>query len=375
MRSSSKVAVCLWWLGVLGALGCGPQEPGGEGGPGDTGTVTGQVLGALPAPSRLFAIPGPHRVELSWPAVQGAVSYKIFSGTSSGSYQWSWTSTTNSTTDWADWAQLFYVVKAVNSAGEGQPSPEATATGWANVALHRPAAQSTNYDPSYALAGAAVDGNTDGNSFHGSVTSTAWSNGGRAQWWRVDLGANKSVYSMDLWNRTDAWSEELSNVSIDTSVDPTTSPASWSPLTLQYGPAGTPSTLDLWGVPARHVRLIRATVDRALMIAEVEIYGTPEDRVDPNAPTGLTATAASGPRVDLVWVNSTDNVGVKQYYLERCTGSTCTDFTRIAVPANTAYTYSDTAVAAGKTYRYRIQAQDFALRRGLYSTCATATTY
>jgi hypothetical protein len=181
---------------------------------------------------------------------------------------------------------------------------------------------------------------------------------------------------MDLWNRTDCCSDELSRVYIFTSADASTNPTSWTYLTFQNGQAGTPSVLDLFGVTARHVKLEREAADRALMMAEVQIYGTPQDTVDPSAPNGLTATAVSGPRVDLTWFNSNDNVGVKRYILERCAGSTCTGFLSInSNVANTAYAYSDTSVAAGKTYRYRIKSQDFAGHLSPVSNYAVVTTF
>src|SRR5262249_17970295 len=153
-------------------------------------------------PSRLIAIPGPNRVELSWSSVPGATSYHVFYRPVGGSYQSYWSTTVTANWDQLPRGQVFYVVKAVANGVESLPSPERTATAWTNVAVHQPAAQSTNYDPTYALAGAAVDDNLDGNSFNGSVTSTSWDNGGQGQWWRVDFGATKSIYTMDVYNRT-----------------------------------------------------------------------------------------------------------------------------------------------------------------------------
>ena len=70
------------------------------------------------------------------------------------------------------------------------------------VALGRSATQSSTL-PGYATTGAAgaVDGNTDGNFFDGSVTHT---NLETNPWWQVDLGASTAVSSIVVWNRTDA---------------------------------------------------------------------------------------------------------------------------------------------------------------------------
>ena len=58
-----------------------------------------------------------------------------------------------------------------------------------------------------------------------------------------------------------------------------------------------------------------------------------EDTEPPTDPTGLTATPVTSARINLDWADSTDNVAVAGYRVERCTGSGCTDFAEIATPA------------------------------------------
>ena len=96
------------------------------------------------------------------------------------------------------------------------------------------------------------------------------------------------------------------------------------------------------------------------------------DTQAPSAPTGLTATAASPSQVNLAWTGSTDNVGVKNYLVERCAGATCTNFLQIAAP--TATSYSDSGLSAASTYRYRVRAADAANNLSGYSNIANATT-
>jgi hypothetical protein len=74
------------------------------------------------------------------------------------------------------------------------------------------------------------------------------------------------------------------------------------------------------------------------------------------APSGLTATAASGTRVDLAWTdNSTNETGFK---VERCSGAGCTNFAQIGV--NTAaniVAFADTfGLVAATQYNYRVAA-------------------
>ena len=65
-----------------------------------------------------------------------------------------------------------------------------------NVALKKKASQSSTYGG--AGAERAVDGNTDGNWSHNSITHTL---NGDKEWWEADLGALYPVQKLVLWNR------------------------------------------------------------------------------------------------------------------------------------------------------------------------------
>jgi hypothetical protein len=71
-----------------------------------------------------------------------------------------------------------------------------------------------------------------------------------------------------------------------------------------------------------------------------------------NAPSGLTATAASSSRIDLAW---TDNaLGESGEVVERSTDSSFSSVTSLNVPAGS-QSYSDTGLAAGTHYWYRVK--------------------
>lgn len=92
--------------------------------------------------------------------------------------------------------------------------------------------------------------------------------------------------------------------------------------------------------------------------------------VKPTAPTALVATAASTSQVNLTWQNSaTNQTGFK---IERSTDGVT--FTQIATAAATAASYSDTALAAGTKYSYRVRATNSAGDSD-YSNVASATTF
>lgn len=96
------------------------------------------------------------------------------------------------------------------------------------------------------------------------------------------------------------------------------------------------------------------------------------DTTAPSVPSGLSAAAASTSRINLTWNASTDNVGVTGYRLERCQGSSCTNYSEIATSSGTSY--ADTGLAASTAYRYRVRARDAAGNNSGYSTAVSATT-
>ena len=94
---------------------------------------------------------------------------------------------------------------------------------------------------------------------------------------------------------------------------------------------------------------------------------------DPLAPpTGLTASAAGPTTVHLSWRPSADKIGVVNYAVERCQGAGCGAFAQHATPNGT--NISDTGLAPGISYSYRVQATDRAGKRSGFSPIASVTT-
>lgn len=118
------------------------------------------------------------------------------------------------------------------------------------------------------------------------------------------------------------------------------------------------------------------------VIRGVAIYGTvlPADRIlaryqagsPPTIPQSFTATAASGTQINLSWSASTDQIGVAGYLIERCQGSSCTNFAEVA--SATATTFSNTGLTGATAYRYRIRAVNTKNNASDYSSIAAATT-
>lgn len=94
-----------------------------------------------------------------------------------------------------------------------------------NLAFEQYATQSSNYHshndqftPIRYQASNAVDGNTDGSMSRDSVTRTKNEKGA---WWKVDLGSEKKINRIVIYNRTDCCKKRLKNyrVSISTKVN------------------------------------------------------------------------------------------------------------------------------------------------------------
>jgi uncharacterized repeat protein (TIGR01451 family) len=140
------------------------------------------------------------------------------------------------------------------------------------------AAQSSTL-PGYASSGAAsaIDGNTDGSFFNGSVTHT---NADSNAWWQEDLGASTAIGSIVIWNRTDCCSSRLSDYWVFASDTPFLSTD--TPATLQNRPgvwsshqttAPNPSTVITAGVQGRYIR-VQLSGTGNLSLAEVQVLGS-----------------------------------------------------------------------------------------------------
>ena len=134
------VARRVWFVLTLGLVlsGCGGggSSSGGSGGNGGGGTTT-----VPSAPTSLAATAGNQQIVLTWTASSGATSYHVKRGTATGGpYTQIGTPTAATFTDTGltNGTAYFYVVTAVNSAGESGNSNEATSTPVAPVAPSAP---------------------------------------------------------------------------------------------------------------------------------------------------------------------------------------------------------------------------------------------
>jgi hypothetical protein len=247
----------------------------------------------------------------------------------------------------------YYVISAVNSAGESGASVENSAT--ALIVLSQAGAATANRNNGAETAANAFDGKT----------STKWFTGGgySAGWLQADLGAgNEAVVTLyDLTSANDASNRDPKNWQLLGSNDGT----NWTTLDSRTGEAFASRFLTKQytaanGTAYRYYRLnilsnFSGSTTDGIQLAELALYGYRSAPVTiPSAPTGLGATAVSTNRIDLSWTASS---GATSYNVKRssasggpyttvATGVTSTSYGDASIPTLGAYYYVVTAISA-----------------------------
>ncbi len=152
-----------------------------------------------------------------------------------------------------------------------------------NLALNRPATQSSTFDGSYSFAAAnAVDGNQNGDDAGNSITHT---NNELEAWWEVDLEEVQVLDYVRIWNRDDCCSDRLSNFYVLVSDEPFASTDLTSTLNQEgvssyyYDGAADRETVIDFNRSGRYLR-IQLSGTNFLQLAEVEVMGCSVDNRD-----------------------------------------------------------------------------------------------
>ncbi|MCJ7622722.1 MAG: discoidin domain-containing protein [Anaerolineaceae bacterium] len=144
-----------------------------------------------------------------------------------------------------------------------------------NLAVGKPASQSSTFSHPYSGANRAVDGVTDGQFFAGSTTHT---NEDYRAWWQVDLGKVDNIQTIKVWNRTDCCWDRLRDFYVLVSDVPFIS-TSLNNTLLQpgasgyhiSGEAGRPTEVAV-NRTGRYVR-VQLVGSNYLSLSEVEVWG------------------------------------------------------------------------------------------------------
>jgi len=169
-----------------------------------------------------------------------------------------------------------------------------------NLAQGAAASQSSTFE--VGAAARAVDGNTDGAWANQSVSHT---NTETSPWWELDLGGQKALHAVRLWNRSDCCGERLANYHVFLSATPMTGRSVADLLTDARvrrvsvpGVSGRLTTLP-FDSSGRYLR-VQLNGSNPLQLAEVEAFGRAAGNTapvlsTPGARTDLQGTALSLP--------------------------------------------------------------------------------
>nr|WP_224753658.1 glycoside hydrolase family 6 protein [Paenibacillus terricola] len=375
-------------------------------------SATPAAPAAVPAaPTGLTATAGNAQVVLSWTASTGATSYNVKRATTSGgaytTVATGVTGTTYTNTGLTNGTTYYYVVSAVNSAGESSNSSQVSATPVAPATV--PAAPTgltaTAGNAQVVLSWTASTGATSYNVKRATtsggpyttvatgVTGTTYTNTGltNGTTYYYVVSAVNSVGESS--NSTQASATPVAPVAVPAAPTGLTATAGNAQVVLAWtastgatsynvkrattsgGPYTTVAT-GVTGTTYTNTGLTNGTTYYYVVSAvnsagessnSAQTSATPVAPVTvPAAPTGLTATAGNA-QVVLAWTAST---GATSYNVKRSTTSGGT-FTTIATGV-TGTTYTDTGLTNGTTYYYVVSAVNSA-GESANSSVASAT--
>jgi hypothetical protein len=145
-----------------------------------------------------------------------------------------------------------------------------------------------------------VDGNTDGNFTHNSVTHTQE---GSNNWWQIDLGNNHLIETINIWTRTDCCEWRLNNFYVLVSDQPFASTDIQEAITQSGvssyfigGNGGRPTGITI-NRTGRYIR-VQLTNRDALSLAEVQVmaYSQPTTNLTNVINSVSLATSTSLPQ-------------------------------------------------------------------------------
>ncbi|CAC9517820.1 hypothetical protein [uncultured Gammaproteobacteria bacterium] len=138
-----------------------------------------------------------------------------------------------------------------------------------NLALGKPATQSSNYNTTLYHASQAVNGDTKGVWYTNSITHTQKEQGA---WWQVDLGSKKNINQIIIYNRTDCCVDRLSNYQVSVS---NTADFSTRVYRKDFHVTPNPKKIIKLGTQGKQGRYVRIQLldKNYLSLAEVQVMG------------------------------------------------------------------------------------------------------
>ena len=158
----------------------------------------------------------------------------------------------------------------------------------------------------------------------------------------------------------------------DTSTDSDGSITAWS---WDFGDGNGASTVKnpvyTYAAAGSYTVTLTVTDDDAATAAKSSSISVSLPAVLPTAPTNLSAGVISRSQINLTWTDNANNE--TGFRIERCKGSTCTNFVLVATVGANVVRYENTGLARNTTYRYRVYAYNSGGNSG-YSNIVNAAT-
>jgi fibronectin type 3 domain-containing protein len=319
----------------------------------NTASATTQSAGSVPAQVTGLSATATSssQINLSWTAVSGATSYNIYRSTTSGGqgstpFATGVTGTTYSNSGLSAATTYYYKVAAVNAAGTGAQSAEASAT-----------TQSAGTGTKRTGTVIGTTGTYGGSSsdrtkvYDGNLTTYMDSDTPSSGWAGLDLGSAQSVNQIRFAPRA-GFASRMVGGKFQGSNTADFSSGVVDLYTVSATPTeGSLTTVNVTSVTYRYYRYLSAPNGWA-NVAEVEFWDASGSGTVPSAPTGLSASAVSSSQINLSW-NAVS--GATSYNIYRSTTSNGQGSTPIATGVTTT-NFSNTGLSASTTYYYKIAA-------------------
>jgi len=205
-------------------------------------------------------------------------------------------------------------------------------------------------------------------------------------WWfteydKINLGKALAPYTVTAVGGVNIYSREFENGYVYVNPTPNavasvTLPQASRQLThanLLTAPDTLPSVNSI-AVPAHNAVILLKVVATSTSTTSTTSTAVPftststtssTDTQAPSVPAGLQATVVSGTQINLTWNASTDNVGVKGYYVY---------LNDVALTTTTGTSFQHTGLVPGTTYNYRVSAFDAVPNHSAWTATAVSAT-
>lgn len=315
---------------------------------------------APPAPANLRTVPDSNSTMLLWDLTPGASSYNVYRSTTPGGQgatpiATGITALAFTDTGLSNGTSYYYKVAGVNTVGVSSLSNEASVTPVASYVIDDTAA---TFVGTWGTA-------TNLPGYYGSGFRTVGTGTGASATFTPTLSA---AGSYEVFMRYPADTNRASNAPVDVNHAGGTTTVTVNQR-LNYNTWVSLGTYTFNAGTAGNVRIRNDGANRGVLADAVKWVPVSSSGTPPTAPSTLTATTVSAGQINLAWTdNATDETG---FTIDRKAGGG--SYSLLTTKGANSTSHSDTTVAAGTSYTYRVRADNTSGSSG-WSNEASATT-